>query len=126
MRDHTAAETIDARLRARAAAHATRMAVHDDAGTLSYGELDRAVSGVAVALQRGGPTPGEHVALVLGNGRECLVGYFGALRAGLVPVPLQSQLLAGEELGRLLRHCDATTVIAEPDCTAAVDAVRAG
>lgn len=120
-----AAHTIDARLRAQAAAHPTRPAVLDDAGTLSYGELERDAGGIAVALQRRGLVPGEHVALLLGNGRECLVAYFGAVRAGAVPVPLHPQLPA-EELGALLRHCEATTLIAETGYTAAADAARAG
>lgn len=118
-----AAETIDARLRAQVARHPARPAVLDDAGTLSYSGIDAAVGGLAVALQHRGLAPGEHVALLLGNGRECLVAYFGTVRAGAVPVSLHPQL-AGEELRQLLSHCGATTVIAEPGCTTAVDAVR--
>jgi acyl-CoA synthetase (AMP-forming)/AMP-acid ligase II len=124
LQSRVAAETLDARLRAQAAAYPDRPAVLDDAGTLSYRELDAQVSGVAAALQRHGVIPGEHVALLLGNGRECLVAYFGAVRAGAVPVPLHLQLTA-EELRRLLRHSEAAAVLAEPGCTATVDAVRA-
>ncbi len=117
-------DTIHGRLRAQAVAHPKRPAVLDDAGVLRYGELDAAAGGLAAALQRHGVAPGEHVALLLGNGRECLVAYFGTVRAGAVPIPLHPQV-AGEELRVLLRHCAATTVIAEPGATAAADAVRA-
>src|SRR3954454_17353804 len=98
-----AGETIDARFRARAAAHPARLAVRDDAGALSYGQLDAAAERLAAAWQHRGVAPGQTVALLLGNRREFLVAYFAAVRCVAVPVPFHPQL-AGEELRALLVH----------------------
>jgi acyl-CoA synthetase (AMP-forming)/AMP-acid ligase II len=118
------AETIDGRFRARAAASPDHPAVLDDAGALTYGCLDAAVDRLAAALQRRGLTPGQTVALLLGNGRDFLVGYFAAVRVGAVPVPCHPQL-AGEELQALLAHAEVSVIVAEAACRPAVDSIRA-
>ena len=118
------ADTIDARFRARAASDPDRLAVLDDAGVLTYGRLDAAVDRLAAALQRRGLAPGQTVALLLGNGRDFLTGYFAAVRAGAVPVPCHPQL-AGEELQALLAHAEVSVILAEAACRPAVDGVRA-
>jgi acyl-CoA synthetase (AMP-forming)/AMP-acid ligase II len=118
------ADTIDARFRDQARRHGDRPAVLDDAGSLTYGELDAAADRLAAALQQRRVGPGETVALLLGNGRDFLLGYFAAVRVGAVPAPFHPQL-AGEELRALLAHAEARAVIAEARSRAAVDAVRA-
>jgi acyl-CoA synthetase (AMP-forming)/AMP-acid ligase II len=118
-----AADTVDDRFRAQAAAHPQRAAILDDAGRVSYGALDAAVERLAAALQRRGVAPGAHVALLLDNGRDFLLAYFAVVRAAAVPVPFHPRL-AGDALAALLTHCDSVAVIAEADSAPAVDAVR--
>jgi long-chain acyl-CoA synthetase len=60
-----------------------------DAGTrLTWAELDRAVTRAALALLAAGAATGDRVALELGTGIPFAVLYLGALRAGLVAVPV--------------------------------------
>src|SRR5205823_6146259 len=75
------------------------------------------------ALQRRDVAPGAHVALLLDNGRDCLLAYFAVVRSGAVPVPFHPRLV-GDALAALLVHCDAVAVIAEAGSAPAVDAVR--
>ncbi len=63
---------------------------------LSWAELDAGVSRFAAGLRRSGLSPGERVALVLGNTPEFVVTYFGVLRAGLVAVPVNIGYTARE------------------------------
>jgi long-chain acyl-CoA synthetase len=56
--------------------------------TLTWAEVDAAVSRAAAGLRALGLTTGDRVGLHLGNTLDFPVAYFGVLRAGLVAVPL--------------------------------------
>ncbi|MDE9448945.1 acyl--CoA ligase [Aliiroseovarius sp. Z3] len=62
----------------------------------TYGQLDRAVRGVAGGLLAQGLTPGDRVLLRLGNTVDFPLAFLGAIAAGLVPVPTSSQLTEAE------------------------------
>ena len=58
---------------------------------ISYSALDSRVSATAAALLEGGLDPsrsGDRVAILMENSIEFVVSYFGIVRAGLVPIPL--------------------------------------
>jgi long-chain acyl-CoA synthetase len=58
---------------------------------ISYSALDSQVSATAAALLESGLNPsrsGDQVAMLMGNSIEFVVSYFGIVRAGLVPIPL--------------------------------------
>jgi len=58
---------------------------------LTYSALDSKVSATAAALLESSLTPsrsGDRVAMLMGNSIEFVVSYFGIVRAGLVPIPL--------------------------------------
>lgn len=58
---------------------------------ISYASLDAQVSATSAALLESGLIPsrsGDRVAMLMGNSIEFVVSYFGIVRAGLVPVPL--------------------------------------
>ncbi|TFV54636.1 AMP-dependent synthetase [Geodermatophilus sp. DF01-2] len=57
---------------------------------LSWGELDAQVDRVAAGYAARGLTPGERVAVQLPNGADWLRATLGALRAGLVVVPVNT------------------------------------
>jgi len=66
----------------------------DDGGRVrrfSFGDLDRLASAAAGRLVAAGGRPGDRVALILPQGVEFAVALLGALRAGLVAVPISTQ-----------------------------------
>jgi long-chain acyl-CoA synthetase len=70
----------------------TALICHGRSREWTYGELDRAMEQAGLALQSHGLRPGERIALVAANRAEFLVAFFGAMRAGLVPVPVNHKL----------------------------------
>ena len=82
--------------RAAAAAHPDRAAIVDlsrsPAAEIAHGELDARMERVAAALAGRGLSPGDRVLLAMTNRFEFVETFFGAMRAGLVPVPLNIRL----------------------------------
>ena len=64
--------------------------------TTTYGELDELSGRFAAGLRAAGVGPGQVVAIQLPNIPQFLAGYFGALKAGLVVLPLNPLLMAPE------------------------------
>ena len=64
--------------------------------TTTYRELDDLSGRAAARLREAGLSPGQVVALQLPNIPQFLVAYFGALKAGLVVLPLNPLLMASE------------------------------
>ena len=64
--------------------------------TTTYRELDELSGRAAAGLREAGLSQGEVVALQLPNIPQFLVAYFGALKAGLVVLPLNPLLMAPE------------------------------
>lgn len=79
---------------------------------LTWADVDTAVSEAADAWRVLGLAPGDRIAIVLGNCPEFVIGYFGALRAGLVAVPLHRDLTA-PELAALLGESGARAVLSD-------------
>src|SRR4051812_24033674 len=73
-----------------------RIALIDHSGgtvrEFRYGELDRAMDEAGGALGAAGLASGERIALIAGNRAEYLTVFFGAIRAGLVVVPVNHKL----------------------------------
>jgi long-chain acyl-CoA synthetase len=65
-----------------------RLALVDGAARVSYGELDARVTSAALALLAAGCTAGDRIAVRLRTGLPFVQLYLGALRAGLVVVPV--------------------------------------
>ncbi len=99
-------------------------ALVDSRGATSWTQLDEAVDRMRAALEGLGLVPGDRVALVLGNVVEFPVSYFGALRAGLVVVPVNPSYTP-RELAHLLRDSGARLVVAVHNHLPAVLAARA-
>ncbi len=84
----------------------TRLALVDSTAGLrwTYGEWDAAVSAAARALRAAAPAPGERVTIALPSGAEFTRWYLGALRAGLVAVPINPAYTAAE-IEHIRRDC---------------------
>jgi long-chain acyl-CoA synthetase len=84
----------------------------------SYRELENRIDRAAAAFQAVGAPQGARVALLVGNRYEYLEAMYGALRAGLVPVMINSKLGA-QALGETLDDAGVRIAVVEPECNAA-------
>ncbi len=62
----------------------------------TYAEIKTAVLGTATGLLAHGLRSGDHLLMQLGNKPEFPITYLGAIAAGIVPVPVSSQLTTPE------------------------------
>jgi len=86
---------------------------------VSYAELDQRMNRFAAMLWGQGLRPGDRLAMVIGNRFEFVEVMFGAMRAGIVPVPLNTKLGA-DALDYIVRDADCVAAVVEPDCNSFV------
>ena len=91
--------------------------------TLTFAELEERVAALAAGLMRSG-MGGRTVAWMLANTPEAIELATALARAGVVSVPLNPRL-AGAEVDFILRDCDATAVLADPQVSPAAAALAA-
>jgi len=84
--------------------YASKAAIIMGEQRVSYAELDEAANKVANTLIKMGVNKGDRVAIGLPNNPEFVTTYFGAIKAGGIPVPLDIRLKI-EELASLLNNC---------------------
>jgi acyl-CoA ligase (AMP-forming) (exosortase A-associated) len=82
--------------------------------SLSYGELQDAVTGFASGLISLGLQRSERVAIYLEKRFETVIASFGAPAAGGVFVPL-NPLLKAEQVGYILRDCNVRVLVTSPE-----------
>lgn len=107
-----------------------RIAIIDLSGSspreVRYRELEERLDRVASLLTDGGIRPGDRLALSVTNRFEFVEIFFGAMRAGIVPVPLNTKLGA-ETLDYIMRDAECTAAIVEesanPHVAGLVDAM---
>jgi long-chain acyl-CoA synthetase len=96
--------------------------------TLTWGDVDTRVDAVADALRALAPPDScgqpARVAIALPNAPSFVAAFFGALRAGLVAVPVSPGYTA-RELSHVLGDSGATVLIGTADVLATVDGIRA-
>ena len=100
-------------VRCRASERPDATALVDATTRLTWAELDEQVSRAAVALRAAGPVPGDRVTLSLGTGIDFALLYLGALRAGLVAVPV-NPAYTGAELEHVAADCGAALHLDAP------------
>lgn len=79
----------------------------------SFAELDAAARRVGNVLTEHGLTPGERVGLFVPNTLQFPSAYFGAIKAGTIPVPLNLRM-DSETLGFVLSDAGVDCLIASP------------
>lgn len=77
----------------------------------TYEELNGAVTSFGAHLSEMGVQKGDHIALILGNCPEFVIGLYGALRAGATVIPI-NPTFTGDEIGYILSNGDVKTVVA--------------
>lgn len=87
-----------------------RVALVADEGALTYAGLDLAVRRFAGALVRAGVHRGDRVAFLLPDTFTLAIGFWGALAAGAVAVPVNT-LLKPHDHRAILADCDARLVV---------------
>lgn len=80
--------------------------------TLSYRALDARMERFASALRSLGLRPGDRLALLVGNRSEYIEIFFGAMRAGIVPVPLNIKQSI-ENLEFMIRDAGCVAAVAD-------------
>ncbi|MGH3665073.1 MAG: long-chain-fatty-acid--CoA ligase [Egibacteraceae bacterium] len=111
------------RLRTSASRLPDKAALLAGSHELTYGELDARADRAAAAFQAVGLAPGDRVALLLANGPTFIEAFYGALRAGLVVVPINTGFTA-EEAAWILGDAGARAVVASEVFRGVLDGVR--
>ncbi|HEY3817754.1 MAG TPA: benzoate-CoA ligase family protein [Polyangiaceae bacterium] len=107
-RDYNAAvDFIDGHV---GAGRASKRAFVDDERALTYGELAEGVARVGSALLGLGVLPEQRVAMCMLDSVDFPCVFWGAIKAGLVPVPLNT-LLTTPDYAFMLRDCRARALV---------------
>ena len=88
------------------------LALVDSRNRLTYAELDSLACRFANALVARGLGPGDRMAVFLPNRSELVIAFFGALKAGVIAVPLNWRLVQAD-LAKVLSHCNPGCVVSD-------------
>ena len=93
-----------------AAGRADKVAVIDNAGSYTYAELDRRANRFANVLGRLGVRAEQRVLLVMLDSVDFHACFLGAIRAGVIPVPVNTRLTA-RDYALILEDSRATALV---------------
>ncbi len=113
---------LDARVREGRGA---RVALHTDAGTLAYAEVQALANRFGSVLASVGVEPEHRVLIALPDSPEFVGALFGTLKLGAVVVMVNPGLPTGE-IGYFLEYTRARVVVAHRDTAAAFQAMARG
>ena len=94
-----------------------RLAFRDPWRSLTYQDLNTATARFAGALLQAGIQPEQRVVLLLQDTIDFPIAFWGTMRAGAVPVPINT-LLTPDTVGYILADCRTQTVIISADLAA--------
>lgn len=77
---------------------------------ITYKELNDNIQRFADGLQEAGMEKGDHLALLLGNSPDFVIAFFGALKAGIVVVPI-NPTYTPTEIGYMLTNGDVKAIV---------------
>jgi benzoate-CoA ligase family protein len=89
------------------------IAIIDGDGPLTYGQLDDSVRRFANVLRDAGVRRDERVAFILPDSRWLATGFWGAIAAGAVAVPINT-LLTAADFRYVVEDCGARIVVVDP------------
>ncbi|MDA7946734.1 MAG: AMP-binding protein [Hyphomicrobiaceae bacterium] len=85
-----------------------------DTETWTYGEIEDAVLRIAAGLHADGLEAGDRLVIRLANTSDYALLFFGAIAAGLVPLPASS-VLSAREVNFFLQDCGARALAMTPE-----------
>ena len=94
----------------RNAGRPARIAFVDDAGAISYGELEQRVRRMATGLRALGLRREERMLLLMQDTTDWPVAFLGAIHAGVVPVAVNT-LLTADDYAYMLEHSRAQAAL---------------
>jgi 4-hydroxybenzoate-CoA ligase len=100
-----------------------KIAFIDPWRALTYGELDTATRRFASALTRAGIQPEQRVVILLLDTVDFPIAFWGCLRAGVIPVPINT-LLTPDMIAYILADSRAEAVIVSAPLVAGLPNVR--
>jgi acyl-CoA synthetase (AMP-forming)/AMP-acid ligase II len=106
--------TVPELIRAHARERPAAMALREGDASLPYEALDRLMDRVACALQRDGLDKGDRIAICAASSIPYLVVFLGALRAGVVVVPL-SPASSADSLRMMILDSGARLLFGDPE-----------
>jgi acyl-CoA synthetase (AMP-forming)/AMP-acid ligase II len=109
----------------RAYMHPDKLAVKDALAdrNYSYSELNARVNRVCAALGSLGLAKGDRVALLACNGHEFLETFFAIAKSGLVAVPINWRLTAGE-ISYILNDCRVKSIIFDSEFSSIIEEIH--
>jgi 4-hydroxybenzoate-CoA ligase len=111
--------------RHRLEGNGARLAFRDPWRSLTYGELAAETARFAGALLRAGVGREQRVVLLLQDTIDFPIAFWGAMRAGAVPVPINT-LLTAETVGYILADCRTEAVVISAGLTETLGAAVRG
>ena len=97
-----------------------KIAYIDDDGRYSYGDLCVRVNQAGNALKNLGLAPESRIAMVMSDSIDFVCVFWGAIKAGFVPVPINT-LLTQEHYGYILDDCRAQVLVISSSLYDSVD-----
>jgi len=91
---------------------------------LTYAELDAAANRLASSLARAGVVAGDRVLMVLDNGYEAVIGFFGAWKLGATACPIHPSIKA-DKLAGIMSSIEAAVVLTHVRLRPTVEAALA-
>jgi benzoate-CoA ligase len=91
-----------------------KVAIRDDVGTLTYNQISPLVKKFAHYLREQNITPGDRVAMVMGDRIEWCIAFLGVIYIGANPV-LVSPRIPKENLKSMIKNCNANAIIYSKD-----------
>jgi long-chain acyl-CoA synthetase len=82
---------------------------------ITHGELNRRMDAVAAMLTARGIASGDRLLLAMGNRFEFIEIFFGAMRAGIIPIPLNIKLGA-DTIEFILQDSGCRGAVIDPNC----------
>jgi acyl-CoA synthetase (AMP-forming)/AMP-acid ligase II len=109
---------------ARAPGNAPFLVSPEQGTTLTYARFMDEVNAACMGFQKAGVQPGDAVGIVIPNGVEVLVAFFGALQAGAAAQPINPDLTP-DEIDFALEDSQSTLVITTPASAPRIAGCRA-
>ncbi|MBI5684204.1 MAG: benzoate-CoA ligase family protein [Verrucomicrobia bacterium] len=107
-----------------AAGRADKPAILSGDEVVTYGELAENVNRVGNALRALGVRIEQRVAILMRDCPECVYAFFGAMKIGAVPIPINT-VLGAKDYEYILNDSRAHVLIVEPDLLGHVMEIRA-